>query len=649
MPKLNGNDNKYINGLKVDKESKDVIYSDEAHLYIDKFDSQKYTSVTTLIGKYENPFDIFFWSSYKAAEKLLENKPEVWSTLKETLLASKKWNDSIAERVGLNLTLFDTTRAQIQKEYDDKKKISCERGTKIHAEFEELYYNSETHNLKKFGLGGTFTCKKGYYELDIDKGIYPEFLISLKSKDEILRVAGQIDLLIKDGNDIHIIDYKGLPLNTIIPTKEGFKLLSDVKIGDKLFDKDGKITTVLHKSEVHNNPCYKIKFDNSEEIVADEDHRWLISFGTKNTSYNSVVMTTKELYNYLQTRNSRNSLTIPKILNCASIECDEIELPIDPYVLGVWLGDGSKDCGIITQSTNSPLFKEIINRGYELSDNLIHDEKRKNVESRTIYGLRTLLRSLDLLKNKHIPDIYLRASFNQRLDLLRGYMDTDGYFHKTRKRFVMATTSYQQARDIVKLVSTFGIKPTMFEANKWCDGKKFLGYDVCFATDKFNPFLIRNQDIELPTSALKDYRNIKSVVSTECVPTQCLEVDSPSHTFCVTESMIVTHNTNKEIKKHSFYDKSKFSRVMMKYPLNNIEDCNFWHYTLQLSLYAYLLQQINPAFNIKELKLIHIDHDNNITEYQCEYLKADVERMLKHYKKALKQTMTLDRDKPIVF
>ena len=59
---------------------------------------------------------------------------------------------------------------------------------------------------------------------------------------------------------------------------------------------------------------------------------------------------------------------------------------------------------------------------------------------RTILNIRGELNNLNLLKNKHIPDMYLRASHEQRLDLLRGFMDTDGYFNKTRKRFVMATT-----------------------------------------------------------------------------------------------------------------------------------------------------------------------------------------------------------------
>ena len=91
--------------------------------------------------------------------------------------------------------------------------------------------------------------------------------------------------------------------------------------------------------------------------------------------------------------------------------------------------------------------------------------------------------------------------------------------------------------------------------------------------------------------------------------------------------------TNKSIDKTSYYNKAKKSNVMMKYPLDDLQDCNFNHYQLQLSLYAYMLQQINPNYNIKGLKIVHTDHNNKQHEYDCEYLKKDVERMLKHYKK----------------
>lgn len=642
MPKLDNDSDKYVNGYKVDKETDSVIYSDEKHLYIDKDNFTPYTSVTTLIHNYTNPFNSAFWSAYKALEAI--TSPEIFSVIKPILLSTKKWDNKLLDQLGIDLEEFTNKRAEILQSYETEKVKSCERGTKIHADFENLYYQSEEQDLKKFGLGGKFTCKKGYYKLDLDKGVYPEFLISLKSKDGILQVAGQIDLLIKDGNDIYVYDYKGLPLDTKIPTKTGWTTIKDIKEGEEIFDKDGNLTKVIHKSDIHYNPCFKITFDNGESIVADHEHRWLISFRNPDKTFRESVLTTEELAKWLIEK-PRTSYNIPKIRNAQPLNLPDLNLPIDPYVLGCWLGDGSKSCGIITNA-DERIWEEIQNRGYSIGDNLSGPH---HAQMRTVRNIRKILNELGILHNKFIPDLYMRASYQQRLDLLRGLMDTDGYYHESRKRFVMGTTQKWQAEDLLKLVSTLGIKATIFEVDKKFNGKIFKGWDVCFSTNGLNPFLIRNQNIKFSKIDKNSFRNIISVERVDTVATQCLEVDSPSHTFLFGESMIVTHNTNKEIKTKSYFDKTTKKYQTMKFPLNNIMDCNFYHYSLQLSLYAYLLQQINPKFKIKKLMLIHVDHNNKITEYTCEYLKQDVERMLKHYKRSIKIKAELDKDKPIKF
>ena len=98
---------------------------------------------------------------------------------------------------------------------------------------------------------------------------------------------------------------------------------------------------------------------------------------------------------------------------------------------------------------------------------------------------------------------------------------------------------------------------------------------------------------------------------------------------------ILDYKTNKKLETKSYYDRNKKSSQKMKYPLNNLDDVNFWHYSLQLSTYAWMIQQINPNFKVKMLMLIHYDHDGNCTNYECQYLKNDVEKMLSFYKKQL--------------
>ena len=618
--------------MKVDKKNGSVCFNEENHTYWNENDNDKYVSVTTLIERFTQPFDKNFWSAYKALEKLIP--ADNWKIEKKVLLNVKKFNKEILDIYDISENMFNKTQQDILDEWEQTNRESCERGTLIHSKLEHSVYNmGDNVILKKFGIGGQFICDKDRTNLDLINGVYPEYLISRTSADGILRLAGQIDLLVKNGNEIIIVDYKGLPLDTEILTINGWSTIGNVKEGDTIFDGDGNPTKILHKSTIHNNPCYKITFDNGDSIISDIDHRWEIAFKkqSKKIPYNKVVMTTKEIFDYMQSYD-RNSYTIPKILNPNPINTSKKDLLIDPYLLGVWLGDGSKDCGIITQSSKSKLWEELKRRGFDIGENAQHNPDREGTEMRTVYGLRTLLGKLNLLKNKHIPDDYYTASIEQRLDLLRGLMDTDGYYHPKRKRFVMSTGQEWQRDDIVKLLGTLGIKSTVFEVTKKFNGKSFIAWDICFSTNGLNPFLIRNQEIEFPEKDKNSFRNITKIELTETVPTQCLEVDSPLHTFLVTDKCIITHNTNKEIKQHSGFDSKTKSTAKMKYPLNNLEDCNFIHYTLQLSTYAWMIQKLNPEFIIKDLILVHFDHQGNQNIYHLDYLKKDVEKMLRWHK-----------------
>lgn len=620
---------------KITKQNGNIAFEEDAHIYYDVTNPDlKFTSVTTMIHSFTQPFDEQFWSAYKALEKLIPK--EDWVIEKKALLSTKKFNIELLDAYGIAENDFNKEQQAILDTWDNEKKISCERGTKIHAELENSFYNKPKNiSLSKYEIGGKFECRKDYTDLDIENAVYPEYLISYVTKDRRMAVAGQIDLLVKKGNKITIADWKGLPLDTEIPTLNGWSTIADLQEGDIIFDKDGNPTKILHKSEIHHNPCYKITFDNGDTIVADHEHRWEISFSTsKNSKYHGEyrvqVMTTEEIANYLKNLSEkRTSYDIPKIVNPKPLNLENKNLPIDPYVLGCWLGDGSKQCGAITNETNNVLV-EIQRRGYSLGDDISAENRTSTY---TILGLRKKLKELNLINNKHIPDIYQRASYEQRLDLLRGLMDTDGYYNPKRKRFVMETSQEWQCYDFIKLLSSLGIKSTKFDIIKKLNGKEFHEYSINFSTKGLNPFLMRNQEIKYPTRDACSYRNIDKVELVETVPTQCLEVDSPSHTFLCTRHMLVTHNTNKRIETKSFFDNKTKKSIMMKYPLNNIQDCNYWHYAMQLSTYAWMMQQLNPEYEIEDLVLVHFDHEGHMTVYHMPYLKKEVVLMLRYFKK----------------
>jgi len=209
MPKLKGIKEKEINGIKVDKENDDVFFNDELHKYYDKNTMQEYVSVTTLIHEYSQEFDGEFWASYKALEELMDL--ETFLILKKGLLATKKFNPKILKKFQIDENEFAEAKKKILEEYNRKRNESCERGTAIHAQFENSMYDRTTFDFSNFGyenLKGDFKCIKNHYKLDLKRGVYPEFLLSVASKDGLLRVSGQIDLLIVDNEEITIIDYK---------------------------------------------------------------------------------------------------------------------------------------------------------------------------------------------------------------------------------------------------------------------------------------------------------------------------------------------------------------------------------------------------------------------------------------------------------
>lgn len=418
---------------------------------------------------------------------------------------------------------------------------------------------------------------------------------------------------------IIIHDYKGLPLDTPIATKEGWTTMGEIQIGDEVFDKNGKLTKVLHTSDIHFKPCKKIIFDDNTEIIADEDHRWEISLikerypnGIKERYFHHQVMTTKEIQKYLESitndKGKRVTHLIPKIVNSKALQLPERDLPIHPYVFGVWLGDGNKCDGKVTNMYQE-LWDEIEKCGYKLGDDVSQGGAGK-AQTRTIFGLTQELRNLGCLYNKHIPDIYLRSSYLQRLEILYGLMDTDGYYNKTRNRYVLTTTKYNQVDFCLKLLSTLGIKPTIIRKNVICTNsaimpnKKIQGWDICFTTDIY-PFKIRKIKVKKPSNTRYLFRNIKNVINVETVPTRCIEVDSPTHTFCCGYNMLVTHNTNKDLSN----DYNQKFNVTMLPPFDNLIDESKSHYTLQLSLYSLML--MNLGYKVIDRKLIWLKNDGN--------------------------------------
>ena len=202
--------------MEYDKINKDVGFIESTHTYKNlKDNSINYTSVTTLIERYGKPFDKEFVSKYKALERILS--PNDWKKEKGGLWKNHKIPSDFLEVYDISESVLNKVQQDILDEWANTNRIACERGTKIHSQLENSFYNAGSNiTLKKFGIGGKFECKKNYNELDMEYGIYPEYLIYYDNPKVGLHIAGQIDLLVKNGNEINIIDHK---TNAKIDTK----------------------------------------------------------------------------------------------------------------------------------------------------------------------------------------------------------------------------------------------------------------------------------------------------------------------------------------------------------------------------------------------------------------------------------------------
>ena len=204
--------------MKIDEQNGIVAYNDAAHSYWNVNDNEKYISATTLIELFAQKFDSDFWSKYKVLEKLVPK--EFWKLESKGLRLTHVIPDTIYTTYNISKKDVETKQKELLAEWEQTNLESTTRGTKIHADLEKMIRGGGSNvSLKKYDIGGKFTYSGSSGPITAENGVYPEYLISRESPDHILRIAGHIDLLIKKGNKIQILDYK---TNKEIKEKSGF-------------------------------------------------------------------------------------------------------------------------------------------------------------------------------------------------------------------------------------------------------------------------------------------------------------------------------------------------------------------------------------------------------------------------------------------
>jgi hypothetical protein len=402
-----------------------------------------------------------------------------------------------------------------------------------------------------------------------------------------LALKGTIDLIADLGDGVYeVIDWKGLPLSTPLPTPDGFTTMRDIEEGDIVFDQYGKECRVVGKSKVKIKDCFRITFDDKTSVVCDDEHLWKLSNG------NTVPVQELKI-------NDNINVTRP-------LDCKEKDLPIDPYLLGVWLGDGrNRSCEI--SSGDGEIFKNLKSIGLSLGKNL--EKRSKTLQTRTVLGQTKKFRKLNLLNNKHIPEMYFRASFEQRLSLLRGLMDTDGNVNKKRKQAVFTTCNKRLSDDVKNLLLTLGQRPNQSDISRNTNFKKDVRiFPIAFRPIGINPFLLSRKQCNPEWGPGKSsVRRIISIEKSITQKTQCISVDSKDNTYLCTENYIPTHNTGQR----------KDWATGKEYTQENLFD------NPQLRLYHYACKHMYPDVQTFLMSIYFINQGGPFTVH---YQDSDLER-----------------------
>lgn len=352
---------------------------------------------------------------------------------------------------------------------------------------------------------------------------------------------------------------KCLPLNSDIMTLTGYKKMKDIQLGDSLIDGLGKECKVIGIYPQGIQPVYKVTFSDRTSTLCSLDHIWRVGwYSNKQATVKWDDLTLKEIMKRgLKKKNNTSGwkfrIPIPKI------NCWNNLVPIDPYLLGVLLGDG--DLGSSSNIKVSLYEKDIFNKIKIILNNLgydLHscDNNKSEIKDYSIVcstetkGFINYINNLDIRCRsieKHIPQEYLFTTFENRIKLLQGLFDTNGYID-SHNNFIFTTSSPKLSEDFAFLVRSLGGTDTIVEKPS---GYKHNGYYIqCH--NHFNHYIKFDNDFEFCTSIkhkkriknkqnapLRRIINIEYVGEEEC---QCIAVDSLDSTY-MTNDLIVTHNT----------------------------------------------------------------------------------------------------------
>jgi deoxycytidine triphosphate deaminase len=353
------------------------------------------------------------------------------------------------------------------------------------------------------------------------------------------------------------LEGKALAIDTPIPTPRGWRPMGDLRVGEEVFDEMGRPTPVVAATGIMvNRICAEVVFSDGQTIVADLAHRWLTrTKSERKHARPGAVRSTKEIGTSLVAGNEWNHH-----IQLAGAACyPEQPLPVDPYVLGIWLGDGTASKAEVTVGRgDEQILDEISRAGYAVSHAPGESASQTGGLSRRHTGrmrdvvtgqftvgdsLSSEFETMGLLRSKHVPEMYLRASISQRLALLQGLMDSDGYVD-THGRCEFCNSNEPLADAVVELAASLGLRPVKRKKRVTLNGaEQAPAFQVKF-TPGLQVFRLQRKAARLKEGPVHSFRSIIDVRECEPRPVRCIQVANPTGLFLAGPGFIPTHNSS---------------------------------------------------------------------------------------------------------
>ena len=347
---------------------------------------------------------------------------------------------------------------------------------------------------------------------------------------------------------------KAQPVDEPILTPAGFVPMGSLRVGSEVIGRGGtpcKVTGVYPQGW---RDVYRVTFTDGSWTRCCGDHLWSVQTKSQKCRRSGFsTLKTKDLIGDLVDGSGATKWFVPMV---EPVNHPKVDLPIDPYVLGVLIGDGCIRRQVHVSTTDEHILDQLKAR---LPGATIKNLDR--CDYAITYGvvgckgspLRKQLKDAGLLGlgsgDKFIPEMYLTASFDQRLQLLRGLMDTDGTVRSEDGHAEYNTVSRRLADDICRLVRSMGGATRVRDKSPGTythNGEKRSGrrsYRITVTLRSINPFsLQRKADLVRMEKNQGQTRGILSILPDGQDECQCIAVDAPDQLY-VTRDYIVTHNT----------------------------------------------------------------------------------------------------------